>query len=121
MAAGITFQVLRYEPSIGAPDSVILNCVTSGNYVAAQGGTTVDFDPAKFADPNGIGILGGPLNPPKTPPSIENCQLANGDYAQITVGATLNAYKISFWTNNNAELGNGAYPAGTLTIKLPLR
>lgn len=118
---GITFQVLRYEPSIGAPDSVILNAVMAGNYVTGQGGTTVDLDPSTFTDPNGIGILGDPLNQPKTPPSIETCQLAGGDYAQITPGATLNANKISFWTNNNAELGNGAYPAGTLTIKLPLR
>ena len=118
--AGITFQVLKYEPSLN-PDSVLLNCVTSGDYVTAQGGTTVDLDPSTFSDPNGVGVLGEPLNQPVTPPSIESCALAGGVYAQLTPGATLNANKISLWTNNDAELGNTAYPAGTLVVRLPLR
>jgi hypothetical protein len=118
---GIKFQVLKYVPSIGAPDAVLLNSVMSGNYVPGQGGTTVDLNPGTFSDPNSVGVLGEPLNQPTTPPSIESCQLAAGVYAQLTPGATLATNKISLWTNNNAELGNTAYPAGTLVVKLPLR
>ena len=119
--AGITFQVLKYDPSIGAPDSVLLNAVTNGNYTTGVGGTTVDLDPAKFADPNGVGILGEPLNQPVTPPSIAACALANGVYAQLTPGATLNANKITLWNSEGSEFGTGAYPAGTLVVRLPLR
>jgi len=117
--AGITFQVLRYEPSIN-PDTVILNAVMSGNYVTGQGGTTVNLNPSTFTDPNGVGILGVPLSQPTTPPSIDACALANGVYAELTPGATLAANKIVLWNSEGSEFGNAAYPAGTLTIRLPL-
>ena len=118
--AGITFQVLKYAPEIN-PDHVLLNAVMTGNYVTGQGGTTVNLNPSTFADPNGIGILGEPLALPKLPPYVEACALANGVYAQLNVGTNLSNCQIELFTNAAGELGNGAYPAGTLIIDLPLR
>ena len=117
----ITFQVLKYLPSIGAPDSVLLNAVLAGDYVTDIGGTVINLNPGTFLDPNGVGILGEPLNPPKTPPSIYACELANGVYAQLTPGSTLANSTITLWTNDDAEFGSDAYPAGTLIVELPLR
>jgi hypothetical protein len=121
MANGITFQVLKYEPSIGAPDDVLLKAVMTGDYATAQGGTVINLNPSAFADPNGVGVLGEPLNPPVTPPSIESCQLANGVYAELTPGTTLVNSTITLWDSEGSEFGNAAYPVGTLVVKLPLR
>ena len=117
-------KVLKYIPSIGSPDSVLLAITPSGNYTTAIGGDPLDLNPKTFTDPNGVGVLGEPLNQPKTPPTIQ-AQALDGYYAQLIPGATLGANAIAFYEAEGTELGNGAYPAailnGTLTVELPLR
>jgi hypothetical protein len=120
----LAFSVLKYIPSIGAPDSVLLKCTPSGNYTTAEGGDTANLNPKTFTDPLCVGVLGEPLNQPATPPSIKE-QALGGYYAQLIPGATLGANAIAFYESEGNELGSGGYPAaitgGTLTVELPLR
>jgi hypothetical protein len=118
----LAFKVLKYLPSIGAPDSVLLGVTPTGNYTT--GGDTANLNPSTFSDPNGVGVLGDPLNQPTTPPSIHS-QSLSGYYAQLIPGATLATNKIQFFASEGSELAQGAYPAailnGSLTVELPLR
>ena len=120
---GLTAKVLRYEP-INNPDSVILGITAAGNYTTAVGGSTLNLNPSQFSDPNGVGVLGEPMNQPATPPSVQ-AQAMAGYYAQLIPGATLAVNKVAFYASEGAELGTGAFPAailnGTLTVRLPLR
>lgn len=113
-------SILKYTPRSN-PDYAILLIAVTGNYVA--GGDTINLNPSAIKDPNGVGLLGDPLNQPKTPPTID-AQALGGYYAQLDPGTTLATNKIQFYTSEGNELAAGAYPAGitggTLTVKLPV-
>ena len=118
MANAVAIQ--RYTPK-GIPDFALIKVSRSGNYVA--GGDIVNLNPGTWTDPNGVGILGYPLNVPKLPIAVDS-EADQGYIATIVPGATLAAFKIQYWSAEGVELGAGAYPAaisgGSLVLRVPL-
>ena len=113
-------SILKYTPRSN-PDYAVIKITASGNYVA--GGDTLNLNPSAITDPNGVGLLGDPLNQPRTPPAID-AESLSGYYAELIPGATLATNKIQFFLSEGNELAAGAYPAaitgGTLTVRLPV-
>lgn len=115
-----SLAVNRYTPP-GTPDTVELAVTPSGDYVTD--GDALNLDPSTFEDPNGIGVLGQPLNVPvgKVTVDVEN---ADGYYAQIVPAATLAAFKLLWFSTEGTQLAAGAYPAAItgaqIVIRLPL-
>lgn len=118
MANAVALQ--KYDPQFG-PRFALLKITRSGNYVA--GGDAVNLNPGTWTDPNGLGILGDPLNVPQTPVAVDS-EADQGYIATIVPGATLATFKIQYWSAEGVELGAGAYPAaisgGSLVLRLPV-
>jgi hypothetical protein len=115
-------KLLRYEPSIGAPDFALVQPVEAGNY--STNGDTVNLNPGSWTDPNGIGILGEPTNLPSLPVAIDS-EAIGGYYAQWSAGTTLGNGKLVLYQPGGAQVAAGAVPAaisgGTIVLRVPLR
>lgn len=113
----IAVAVAKYSPAVN-PDRVILKLTFSGNYVL--GGDTVNLNPASWSDPNDVGVIGNPLNPPSIDPSVYSTTYTGssvGGSVAIVPGTTLATYKLQQFVpggNAGVELSAGAYPAGIL-------
>ena len=118
MSQAVAIQ--RYMPR-SIPDFALAKITRTGNYVA--GGDLVNLNPGTWTDPNGIGVLGYPVNVPKTPVAVDS-ESDSGYYAQVVPGATLATFKIQYFSSQGAELAAAAYPAGilngTLVLRVPL-
>lgn len=108
----IAVAVAKYSPAVN-PDRVLLKLTFSNNYT--QTGDTLNLNPASWSDPNGVGVIGNPLNPPSINPSGYSTTFTGADLGgTVTVvpGTTLATYKLQVFAPGGAELSTGAYPAG---------
>ena len=113
-------SILKYKSQF-SPQDALVKVVRSGNYV--DGGDPVNLNASALSDPQGLGVLGYPQSVPVTPVAVDS-EADQGYIATIVPGATLDAYKIQYWSAEGVQLGAGAYPAaisgGSLVLRVPL-
>ena len=94
------------------PDTNIVKCTVSGNYVA---GTADPLPLSAIADPGCIGQVPTPsigTNPPPVTPQVVNAN-CGGYYAQVerSVAAGVTSFGLRWYGAEGSELGSGAFPA----------
>lgn len=84
---------------------LLVQVTPSGNYVTD--GDAMDL--TAITDPDGIGAI-LPSEIPDAPVGVKVCN-CKGYYAQVVKGATLAAYKLSFWGAQASQVAAAGYPA----------
>lgn len=111
----IAVAVAKYSPAVN-PDRVILKLTFTGNYTQTAG-DTLNLNPASWSDPNGVGVIGNPLNPPSINPQVISNNF-NGtdasDVAFVVPSTSLATYKLRIFAIGGTELSTAAYPADIL-------
>lgn len=111
----VKLAVIAQVQSVNALTTYI-GVTTVNNYVTGVGGDACSLAASNISDPNGK-CPSLPGNASAVIAGVDSEALA-GNYCELIPAATLAGYKLKWYAPGGAELGSGAYPVGTLTLKM---